>query len=117
MPHKPKRDNDIELWIKTRRDAHDSVDDESKWAHQALDMLFNEYREWADGGVTVKDAMEHELNPSPECNICHRKRTLHGWDAYDYNPMQVVMNNPLGWYSGNDGEICPECMTKMIRNQ
>lgn len=38
-------------------------------------------------------------------------------DAYDYNPLQVMTNQPLGWYSGDDGEVCPECMTKMIRGE
>ena len=52
----------------------------------------------------------------PECGICHRERTIQ--DVYDYNPLQVVMGQPLGWYSGDkDGEICPEDMTKMMRGQ
>ncbi|ORA23432.1 hypothetical protein BST13_35275 [Mycobacterium aquaticum] len=49
----------------------------------------------------------------PKCSSCHRERTLN--DAYDYNPLQVVTGQPLGWYSGDDGEVCPECMTKMLR--
>jgi hypothetical protein len=36
-------------------------------------------------------------------------------DAYDYNPIQVVTGRPFGWYSGDDGEVCPEDMEKMIR--
>jgi hypothetical protein len=38
-------------------------------------------------------------------------------DAYDYNPIQVVTGKPLGWYSGDDGEICPEDIAKLIRRQ
>lgn len=57
----------------------------------------------------------------PTCSLCNRKRTLadsaHPMDAYDYTPMQVVTGQPLGWYSGDDGEVCPECMTKMQRGQ
>jgi hypothetical protein len=49
----------------------------------------------------------------PTCSICNRERTIN--DAYDYNPLQVVTGRPLGWYSGDDGEICPECMTRTIR--
>ena len=49
----------------------------------------------------------------PECVICGRERTIQ--DVYDYNPLQVVMGQPLGWYSGDDGELCPECMTDMMR--
>lgn len=51
----------------------------------------------------------------PECGLCHRKRTLN--DPYDYNPIQVITGVPLGWYSGEDGEVCSECMTNMLRNQ
>lgn len=54
-----------------------------------------------------------------KCLMCQRERTLgtseHPMDAYDYNPLQVVTGRPLGWYSGDDGEICPECMTETIR--
>lgn len=49
----------------------------------------------------------------PTCGMCGRERTLE--DAYDYNPIQVVSGKPLGWYSGDDGEICSEDMEKMIR--
>jgi hypothetical protein len=38
-------------------------------------------------------------------------------DSYDYNPLQVITGQPLGWYSGDDGEVCPECMTATIRGQ
>jgi hypothetical protein len=57
----------------------------------------------------------------PVCGLCKRKRTgadpAHPMDSYDYNPMQVMMNQPLGWYSGDDGEMCPECMQKALRGQ
>lgn len=53
----------------------------------------------------------------PVCSMCRRERTLNGMDAYDYNPIQVVTGKPLGWYSGDDGEVCPECMTSTLRNQ
>lgn len=57
----------------------------------------------------------------PTCSICQRKRTLglgnHPMDAYDYTPMQMVGGKPLGWYSGSDGEICPEDMEKMRTGQ
>lgn len=55
------------------------------------------------------------------CDMCSRERTLadpeHPMDAYGYTPMQVVTGQPLGWYSGDDGQMCPECMTKTIRGQ
>jgi hypothetical protein len=46
------------------------------------------------------------------CLVCGRERTP---ADPDYNPLQVVMGEPLGWYSGDDGEICAEDMEKMIR--
>jgi hypothetical protein len=49
----------------------------------------------------------------PKCSLCRRERTIN--DAYDYNPLQAITGQPLGWYSGDDGEVCPECMTKTIR--
>jgi hypothetical protein len=55
----------------------------------------------------------------PKCTICKRERTAgdgeHKMDMYDYNPMQVINNAALGWYSGDDGQLCPEDMEKMIR--
>jgi hypothetical protein len=57
----------------------------------------------------------------PTCLMCGRERTLgdgeHRMDAYDYNPIQVVTGKPVGWYSGDDGQICPECMTGTLRSQ
>ena len=49
----------------------------------------------------------------PVCVMCGRQRTLQ--DAYDYNPLQAITGQPFGWYSGDDGEICPEDMEKTIR--
>ena len=49
----------------------------------------------------------------PRCGECRRERTLA--DAYDYNPIQVLTGVPLGWYSGDDGEVCPQCMEKLMR--
>lgn len=52
----------------------------------------------------------------PRCDWCGRERDLN--DAYDYNPIQVVTRKPLGWYSSEkDGEMCGQCMTKILKNQ
>lgn len=51
----------------------------------------------------------------PQCSLCRRERGITGMDAYDYTPMQVVTGQPLGWYSGDDGEFCPECIEKTVR--
>lgn len=53
----------------------------------------------------------------PVCGACRRERTIHGMDAYDYSPLQMITGQPLGWYSGDDGEMCPECMTDTLRRQ
>lgn len=47
-----------------------------------------------------------------ECNMCGRERTPN--DVADYNPIQAVTGQQLGWYSGEDGEVCPECMTTLL---
>ena len=41
------------------------------------------------------------------CQICDKTRT----DEPDYNPLQVILGHPFGWYSGDDGEMCPGCFT------
>jgi hypothetical protein len=57
----------------------------------------------------------------PTCSVCKRERTLghgeHKMDAYDYSPMQVLSGQPVGWYSGEDGELCPEDMHKLLTGQ
>lgn len=50
-----------------------------------------------------------------KCSMCGRERTLA--DVNPYSPLQVLTGAPLGWYSGDDGEMCPECMEKTIRGQ
>lgn len=62
------------------------------------------------------DAAEAESrSTAPKCSSCGRPRTVR--DAYDYNPLQVITGQPLGWYSGDDGEMCPECMTRTVGGQ
>ncbi|MBN7457589.1 hypothetical protein I3U59_22020 [Mycobacteroides abscessus subsp. abscessus] len=60
---------------------------------------------WEDGQICSRIE-------TTKCGPCGRERTLR--DAYDYNPLQVISGQALGWYSGEDGEICPECMTALI---
>lgn len=55
-----------------------------------------------------------DLSP-PKCCLRGRERTVR--DCYDYNPLQAITGQPLGWYSGGDGEVCPECMTTTLRGQ
>jgi hypothetical protein len=58
---------------------------------------------------------------APRCSMCRRERTIgmgeHPMDAYDYSPLQVIGGKSVGWYSGDDGEMCPECMTRTLANQ
>ncbi len=46
------------------------------------------------------------------CDICKKVRT----DEPDYSPMQLLFPNAarVGWYSGDDGEICPDDMKKLF---
>ncbi len=51
---------------------------------------------------------------APMCVECQRTRT----DADgDYHPMQLFMRMRVGWYSGDDGEMCGECMAEIFRRQ
>ncbi|QDH92497.1 hypothetical protein SEA_DMITRI_55 [Gordonia phage Dmitri] len=83
----------------------------------------NETREWPDWrSQDPNKAIEHdrstdvdplvELPMPPTCSMCQRERTLA--DAYDYNPLQIITGQPVGWYSGDDGEVCPQCMAKTL---
>ena len=58
-------------------------------------------------------------DPRPKCSLCGRRRYdgSDGMDNYDYSPMQVISGQPFGWYSGDDGEVCPGCMTKTMREK
>lgn len=55
----------------------------------------------------------------PKCSMCQRERTVgdpeHKMDVYDYTPLQAITGAPFGWYSGDDGQVCPEDMEKTIR--
>jgi hypothetical protein len=59
------------------------------------------------------------MNAVPTCSLCRRERTLgdgdHPMDAYGYTPIQVLTGQPFGWYSGDDGEVCPEDMERTMR--
>lgn len=48
------------------------------------------------------------------CSVCKRERTP---EDKDYTPVQVVTNQPCGWYSGDDGEICGHDMDILIGRQ
>ena len=54
----------------------------------------------------------HTAHPQhSNCAVCGRERTA---DDRDYSPLQVIHGRPLGWYSGDDGEICPEDFAKLM---
>ena len=53
--------------------------------------------------------MSDEL-PKATCGDCGKRRT----GEKDYHPVQVVLGQPLGWYSNSDGEMCTECFTRMM---
>lgn len=50
--------------------------------------------------------------PEIQCAECARVRAV---TDEDYSPLQVVTGQPLGWYSGDDGEICGDCMSALMR--
>lgn len=71
--------------------------------------------EW-DDMLTPDKPLGERLSPQV-CSLCRRERTARGMDAYDYNPMQAITGQPFGWYSGEDGEVCPECMEMSVRGR
>jgi hypothetical protein len=32
----------------------------------------------------------------------------------EYNAIQAITGQPLGWYSGDDGEFCPDDIAKLM---
>jgi hypothetical protein len=49
---------------------------------------------------------------SVQCLRCGRFRKP---GEVDYNPLQVIAGQrSLGWYSGDDGEICGACMSSLM---
>ena len=63
----------------------------------------------------LTDPPDEPPTGAPNCSSCQRSRTTD--DELDYNPTQVMFGGELGWYSGDDGEICGDCMTGLIRGQ
>mgnify|MGYP006362320023 FL=1 len=47
-----------------------------------------------------------------KCAECGRERTE---SDRDYSPMQVMFGQPIGWYSGDDGEICGAYMERIMK--
>lgn len=45
------------------------------------------------------------------CSICGKPRTP---DVPSYTPIQAMTGQPLGWYSGDDGEICPKDIAELM---
>lgn len=54
------------------------------------------------------------MNETVTCDMCARERHEHD---FDYGPLQVIAGTDLGWYSGDDGELCGDCMTNLMRKQ
>lgn len=44
------------------------------------------------------------------CDDCGKTRT----NEPEYSALQALTGQPLGWYSGDDGEICPADMAKLM---
>lgn len=117
---------DISEWVDVIILAFDSAWRAGWEPQQILDAIVakqhrNEARTWPDWRTAdPSKAIEHVrrdddatgLAEPPKCGMCPRERTPQ--DALDYSPIQVVTRQPLGWYSGDDGEICPECMAQLL---
>lgn len=55
--------------------------------------------------------MDKQATP-PVCVECGRERTD---DDINYSPTQVLFGDRIGWYSGDDAEMCGQCMAKIMR--
>ena len=44
------------------------------------------------------------------CSSCNVERSTEP----DYSPIQAITGQPFGWYSGDDGEMCPACFTDIF---
>lgn len=57
---------------------------------------------------------------TPECEVCGEQKPE---GASEYNPLALLVVNPVdnlggnnpGWYSGDDGELCGDCMLTIFR--
>ena len=45
------------------------------------------------------------------CDVCAVQRTTEP----DYNPADLIIRGKVGWYSGDDGEICPNDMVALLK--
>lgn len=98
------------------------------WSDILLEEVFEALAEEAPGklraelvqvaAVVVKMIGRIDADPSlvdgPTCSLCQRARTIYD---NDYSPIQVMTGSPVGWYSGDDGEVCPECMQRTLDGQ
>lgn len=48
---------------------------------------------------------------SVQCGSCRRFRRP---DEFGYSPIQPVLGQQIGWYSGDDGELCGPCMADLM---
>lgn len=48
---------------------------------------------------------------APECQLCGAKRSP---GTPDYDPVALITAGRIGWYSGDDGEMCPTCMAEAM---
>lgn len=90
--------------------AHYDMGEDRSWTDHVEDHV-----DGCDCGACQETPTTGATAGTAECVICHRKRDES--DADDYAPMQVITGHPCGWYSGDDGEICGPCMTKIIGGQ
>lgn len=88
MPdHYPRRGDQVEAWIKDRRDEHKSRSDWGDTVAEALDNLLDEYRLAADTG----QSLENIVNGEPE-------------DTSETRPPKTGKKKKQGWMQHSPGE-------------
>ncbi len=65
---------------------------------------------WAEPDLC--SACAQPKNDQPTCDLCGRARRD---DEPAYDPFVWLAQNRAGWYSGDDGELCPSCLSALIQ--
>lgn len=80
-------------------EANKSQDEQENCEHEAVYRVMPQHQK---GKLMIQ-----------KCDDCQRERTE---DDFDYSPMQVIIvGSTIGWFSGEDGDFCGECLTRMLR--
>jgi hypothetical protein len=73
-----------------------------------------------DAAERVNSAHKRLAEPAINPSVSETKCSQPGCDAVknplipDYSPVQLMTDQALGWYSGDDGEFCPQHIAELV---